>query len=418
MRNFAQRSGNIDTLTGLRSFLIIWIVLYHLKEELAVLLPWPPLLSFAAAGFAGVDFFFILSGFVIAYSYAPRFKSFNLKNYGKFLWLRLARIYPLHFITLGATILLVVAANASGSELSYPEFYSLSGLIQNLFLVQAWSLPTAFSWNAIAWAVSCEWLAYLLFPVVIAATLRIRNPAYSAAAMIAVLLLTAAICQGLDVNWQAIRGAGSYGVLRIAGEFVAGCLLYNLYAARWGYRWRGLATTTGMVTVAGITVVSTPNILSNQLGSIIGTPDQLDALWLTPLCAIAIYLLAWEKGAIAHLCSTRIAMKGGELSYALYITHFLCLIVLRRALPLERFAEMDLMVKTAALLGYLGVMVVVAIAANHLIEEPSRRWMKGLITPKQPAVAVVSEVVVLSTVEVAAQANALPSHRPHSSPGR
>ena len=130
----------------------------------------------------------------------------------------------------------------------------------------------------------------------VAITLRIRHSAYSVVATVAVLCLMAAVCQGLDTSWQGIYRAGSYGLLRIAGEFVAGCLMYNLYAVSWGYQWRGLATAVGLVTVASLTVVSTPNVLSNQLVPLIGTPDQLDALWLTPLCAIAIHLLAWDKG--------------------------------------------------------------------------------------------------------------------------
>ena len=94
-------------------------------------------------------------------------------------------------------------------------------------------------------------------------------------------------------------------------------------------------------------------------------------------------------------------MQGGELSYALYMTHFLCLIVLRRALPLEGFAEANLMVKVAALLGYLVVMVGVAIAANRLIEQSSRLWMKRLVVPEQAAVTDIPGAIAVPTVGVA-----------------
>ena len=383
MPNSVERSGNIDTLTGLRAFLIFWIVLYHLQEEVAALLPWLPLQSFAAAGFAGVDFFFILSGFVIAYSYAARFRSFTLPLYGRFLWLRLARVYPLHLLTLAATVLLFVAAKSTGSNVTNPDYYSAVGLVKNLFLVQAWDLPMAFSWNAIAWAVSCEWLAYLLFPIVIALTLRVRGARASTVGVFAILWLMAAICQGLDSSWQTAAGAGNYGVLRVVDEFVAGCLLYNLYSAGVCQRWGRLATVASLLTVIGLSVAVAPSVLSTDLAPVLGASSQVKALWLTPLCAIAIYFLAWEQGAVAKWFRMPVMMAGGHLSYALYMTHFLCLIVLRRVWPLDGFATSGVAVRVAVLLVYFAVMVGVAIAANYCVEEPARHWMKRWVAPRR-----------------------------------
>ncbi len=56
---------HIIPLTGMRALLIGWIVLYHLQPELTTALPFQPLLNLSAAGFVGVDFFFIVSGFII-----------------------------------------------------------------------------------------------------------------------------------------------------------------------------------------------------------------------------------------------------------------------------------------------------------------------------------------------------------------
>jgi len=97
----------------MRAALISWIVLYHLQPELKLLLPSQPLLNLAAAGYVGVDFFFITSGFIIAYNYATRLSPFNLATYRRFLWLRLARIYPVHLFTL-LLVALLFLGNYSG----------------------------------------------------------------------------------------------------------------------------------------------------------------------------------------------------------------------------------------------------------------------------------------------------------------
>ena len=142
-----------------------WVVIYHLKDELALLLSKDSLLiHFINAGHIGVTLFFILSGFILTYNYANTFNSLSLSNYLHFLGQRLARIYPVHIFTLVSLLLLIVTANVAGYSLGSPERYTAGKFFEHLFLVNGWSLPINTSWNGVAWTLSVEWLCYLLFP--------------------------------------------------------------------------------------------------------------------------------------------------------------------------------------------------------------------------------------------------------------
>lgn len=112
---------------------------------------------------AAVDFFFILSGFVIAHSSADRVGS--LRGYGQFLIRRLARIYPLHLLTLGLAIALALAATALRIRLGAPERYAFDSIPANLLLLQAWGFSDRLSFNIVSWSISAEWFLYLTFPL-------------------------------------------------------------------------------------------------------------------------------------------------------------------------------------------------------------------------------------------------------------
>ena len=112
----SERPPELHALTGIRAFAAWWVVLLHLRPTLFELFPRskPFLQPTLDAGYLGVDLFFILSGFIISYQYATWFQSSSSHNYIRFLWRRVARIYPVHVFTIIVMLAMVEISFQSG----------------------------------------------------------------------------------------------------------------------------------------------------------------------------------------------------------------------------------------------------------------------------------------------------------------
>ena len=160
---------HIKSLTSLRGIAALLVVLHHF---FLFLLPGVGLsvLSYSKFfdnGYLWVDFFFILSGFIMAHVYASNFASgVNLYNYRTCLFSRFVKICLLHiFITF-----LFIGVELIKTSYSFTGKYNITALFTNIFMLQALDLnsPPLFGgdsyWNEPAWSISAEWFAYLLFP--------------------------------------------------------------------------------------------------------------------------------------------------------------------------------------------------------------------------------------------------------------
>ena len=110
-------------------------------------------------GILGVNIFFCISGFVFSYTYLNN----NYISFKNFFYLRFARLYPLHFVTLLlVTIIQLININLFGGY----EIYFMNDIkhfILNLFLFLGWGLEDGYSFNGPIWSVSVELFLYLVF---------------------------------------------------------------------------------------------------------------------------------------------------------------------------------------------------------------------------------------------------------------
>ena len=145
----------INALTSFRFIFALMIFLHHFTIGNSVLFP---------EGFLGVSFFFILSGFVLTYTYKDKIINKSISS-RSFMIRRISKIYPLHLLLLAFAFLM------------YFGNYSISQTLSNLFLIQSW-IPLKsyyFSLNAVSWCLSNEVFFYLMFPFLILMCYRISN---------------------------------------------------------------------------------------------------------------------------------------------------------------------------------------------------------------------------------------------------
>jgi peptidoglycan/LPS O-acetylase OafA/YrhL len=358
---------SINALTGVRILAALWVLVSHMDVELFALFPASRILEpVIASGVLGVDVFFILSGFIIAYNYAARFDAQPLlgeagaawrQMYGRFLWLRVARLYPVHLVTLLAVLGMYMAAQVLNVKLNLESGYSAFDFVRNLFLVHAWG-SFDFNWNGPAWSISAEWFAYLLFPVFALLTARVKGHWQLVVTFAVLLLLPFANLFNEHNPFSNILH-----LLRVSTEFLAGCFLYRLHA-----RGAGSSLPWPILTpLAGVLSLAVAALLFG-LGTTL--------FWVAPLLAVFVYGVAQQRGGFTSSLASPGMIFWGQVSYSLYMTHSLVRTVLRKALPFTHFVDASLLMRLGLLGLYALCFAGVAVLTFLLIEEPARHWLR------------------------------------------
>lgn len=351
---------NIPALTGVRGYAALWVVLMHytwgggMKGE-------GLFMQILHYGFAGVIVFLVLSGFVMAHSYPEFRQSIRTSAYGSYFYKRIARIYPLHLVTL----LAFLALAGVGYPLRTPNDTAFTfGL--NLLLVQAWGFVNEFSWNALSWTISVEMFAYIWFPFIALALFKLPK-AYSAlvvALMVWILMerpnLVILKAAGIDTTYITL----AYGnfLVQFTAVFIGGVALYRVAQ---GIEKLPTKVSNALV-IAGMAI----------LGYACTVPFRSWILMCGALLLIAGLLC--DKGLGRLLFGNRVSVFLGEISYSLYLTHVLLNAVLSNTIAGLRLADK------------ISLAICTATITYYLIERPSRSFLRKLGGRKdateQPAV--------------------------------
>lgn len=301
--------GILDGLRGVAAIMVVW---FHIFEAFAT----SHLDQRINHGYLAVDFFFILSGFVVAYAYDDRWESMRIKD---FLKRRMIRLHPM--VVMGALIgaLMFYAQSCPVWDVSKVTLLSLFGatLLNMLLLpaptgIEIRGLGEMFPLNGPSWSLFFEYIGSIFYAFYVR---KLSTKALSWLVVVAALGLSAYaifgplgdICVGYSLTGMEFTG----GLLRVLFSFTAGLLLFRVFKP---IRVKGIFWIAGAVLIFFLSV---PRI---------GGADHLwlNGLYDTLCCVLVFPLLVYlgASGQIQDKFTHKICRFLGDLSYPLYMLHY------------------------------------------------------------------------------------------------
>ena len=345
-----QADRRLPSLTGMRWAAAFLVFGMHVRN-FGFVGPGPGanvLATMFAAGGTGVSFFFLLSGFVLMWSARPGDSAL------RFWRRRLARIYPVHVVTVLAALLLAVTI---GSELMpTPGVF-----VSNLLLLHSWWPDYAHyqSLDPVSWSLVCEVLFYFSFPLFgrIAQRLKTRGAVVfalvSALAVIAVpVLLTLH-----PVSWPVY-----FFPLARLGEFTLGIALARLVMLG-SWRGPGLDIALGVTLIGYFLVPALPSAYGNTFCTLLGFSLLIPAAAMADLRGLPSF---WRRPGIVTL---------GEWSFSFYMVHVLVLSAVKTLAP--GMISLDTVTGLLTMAGLFAVSLGLSWALYEFVETPGRKLIAG-----------------------------------------
>jgi peptidoglycan/LPS O-acetylase OafA/YrhL len=337
-----------SALDGLRGAAAISVAVYHFY--------------YSFPGYLAVDFFLVLSGFVLTHKYL--YTTANISS-REFIWHRLARLYPLHIFTLvtwTCGYVLYIGSFPSFADGTVWTFFQHLTLTQNVGLS-----PSETSWNTPSWSISVEFWVNLLFFFLISITTR----SYLLFAVaVGTLVIIYSQSGDLDVSHENFFLVINSGLLRGIASFFLGIIAYR------GYR-KCLTLKTSMGAASFIEVAL---LLAVVATFYFRSSLRSDLDFIAPfLFCILVVVYSLERGIVSSLfCKFKWL---GDISYSVYLNHFtviwLLLYVWVNILELE--AEADLVRSPSNFALYLVLVIGYSKFTYWFIEKPAQSFLRKYV---------------------------------------
>jgi peptidoglycan/LPS O-acetylase OafA/YrhL len=338
-----------QSVQALRGVACLAVVLFHVNNyDLAYFgyVSYHPLRPVVNFGYAGVDLFFVLSGFIIATT--------NRSNLGRpaavprFLFRRAWRIYPTFWAALIPATLYMVNTN--------PDFFRVNESRVFFHTLSLLPLLQGFDLLPAAWSLSFELMFYLAFSLLF--LLPRRAGPWFLGVWAVVVVTYAIITDGQPANIYT-----RHVLCPFVLEFLMGCAVAWLPAWPQG-RWAAAVATLALVWAA-TWMAFTPNCTGDVLG--LQFPRRVTIFGV----AVALFLLAavgYERGG-GRVALPRL-VAAGNASYSIYLTHLLVIKVLYDTNVRAHWEHTQLFWHFAWLAGLFAAVVWFGLAFHRTVEQP------------------------------------------------
>lgn len=362
---FNDSKKHYDILDGLRGIAAVMVVIFHLFETFS---GGNHLRQIMNHGYLAVDFFFVLSGFVIGYAYDDRWQKMTLKGFFK---RRLIRLHPM--IIMGM-IIGAIGYYFSASPILFPKISEMPVWhLLLIMLIGSTLLPVPPSmdirgWgemhplNGPAWSLFFEYVANILYALFIR---KLSNTVLAVFVFLAgcALIHFAVMGPNGDVigGWSLNADQLKVGFTRLLYPFFAGLLLSRICKPG------QIKHAFLLCSVLIIIILSVPRIGGSEHLWLNGIYDSFSIIVLFP---IIVYVGAC--GNVNGKYSSRICNFFGNISYPIYIIHYPLIYIFTAWVVDNKIAMVDAW--PAALL-VLGASIAIAYGSYKLYDIPVRKWL-------------------------------------------
>lgn len=356
----------IYPLTALRFFFALAVFGHHCYFLTKVDDAWANGLYYGLLyeGYIGVSFFFLLSGFILAYNYQEPLLA-NTVSRGKFYLARVARIYPLHLLTL-----LIALPITSGGIGALTSGESLTKFLAHVTLTQSYWLDSDLysAYNSPSWSISVEMFFYLLFPLLaVFIGSALRRFGLRVLWLAGLVLVIPIMMPLVPVRWHhAIFYIHPF--IRLA-EFFLGILLFNVFNA-WPME-KVEGRLFSYLELGAVVLLLAFVALAENVPEVY----RYSAFYWVPMVML-LGVFAYQRGILSRWLAHPVWLLLGEISFSFYMIHRPVMWYYRK-LKMKIFPYENVYVDLGATLG-------ITLVASYLLytyfERPMSRWVKGLVS--------------------------------------
>lgn len=375
-----------EILDGLRGVAALIVVAFHLFETYSTGTD----TQILNHGYLAVDFFFILSGFVIGYAYDDRWNRMSLTDFFK---RRLVRLHPLVVMgTLIGALMFYIGDNPRLPLVGETPWWQ----VLLIMLLGMTMLPALKQWdirgwgetnplNGPTWSLMWEYVANIVY----ALFLRRLSKVVLGIFVVCSAVLTLDVCLNIDMfsllsgreyaantvigGWSIDAEQGYIGVVRLAFPFLCGLLISRIghfISVRGGFWWCSA-------------VIAVVFCLPCIPGGVKGDVSCLNG-WYNAVSILIVFPLVIMAGAGSTIHGKRgvaVCRFLGEISYPLYITHFPWTFVQMQWVTSHKDAPLSQHIFVSV--GVYILCVAIAYAVLKLYDEPVRQWLKERVLMKK-----------------------------------